>query len=383
MPSHPEAGDALGRGRDSPLVTLLRQPDRASVFSGWQWTRTLAQARAERLAGPLAIRLSQAGVSETLDRAIQRHQLADRRVAERRERILRWETGHIAEALKQVDTRIALLKGAAYVLAALPNGQGRTSSDVDILVPRAALAAVEEALLAKGWRHLKVDLYDQRYYRAYMHELPPLLHEQRGTVLDVHHNIAPQTSRLRVPESFLWQGAEPIPGSPFFRLRPAILTLHAAIHLFHDGEITGGFRDLVDIDGLFRYFSNEPGYWQSLLDCAGQPTLGRPLFYAQRYARQWLETPIPTDFGHRIGAHGPPKPLLRLMDALIEAAFAPAALDTGHKAGDLARWLLYMRSHWLRMPLTMLSYHLAHKAVYRLRDRLRHRRTIGPGLRPQ
>ena len=37
--------------------------------------------------------------------------------------------------------------------------------------------------------------YDQRYYREWMHELPPLLHVRRQTALDVHHAIAPETAR--------------------------------------------------------------------------------------------------------------------------------------------------------------------------------------------
>ena len=382
MTPSPKAETRARGSRESPLVAVLRRLETASTLDGWQWTQVLAQARSERLAGPLATRLAQNGLGADLDPMVQHHLLADRRVAERRERILRWEARHVAEALETVGTPIALLKGAAYTLSQLPNGLGRTSSDIDILVPSPALGAVEAALLDQGWRHLKVDVYDQRYYRSYMHELPPLLHEQRGTVLDVHHNIAPRTSRLRVPEAELWHDAEPVAGTPFLRPRPAILTLHAAIHLFHDGEITGGFRDLVDIDGLFRHFGDQPGYWQGIRDCAGQPTWGRPLFYAQRYARLWFDTPIPTDIVRCLDAYGPAKPLIRLMDHLVDAAFAPASLYTGHKSGDLARWLLYLRSHWLRMPLTMLSYHLAHKATHRVRDRWR-QRAVRPGLRPQ
>lgn len=377
-----KAEDGPSGGRDLPLVALLRRLESVGTLSGWQWTQVLAHARAERLAGPLAMRLAQIGLDVGLDPLVQRHLLADRRVAERRERVLRWEARHISDALESVGVRIALLKGAAYVLSGLPNGLGRTSSDIDILVPRSALEAIEAALLAHGWTHLKIDVYDQRYYRSYMHELPPLLHEERGTVLDVHHNIAPLTSRLQVPEAFLWNDAEPVTGTPFFRLNPAIMTLHAAIHLFHDGEITGGLRDLVDLDGLFRHFSSQPQYWERVVDCAALPTLGRPLFYAQRYARLWFDTPIPIDVVNRLEAYRPARPLLRLMDHLIEAAFAPTCLRTGRKRGDLARWLLYMRSHWLRMPLPMLSYHLAHKAMYRLRDRLR-QRAVRPGLRAQ
>ena len=364
----------------SPLVRLLRQPDSAASLPGWAWTQALAHARAERLGGPLAARLMQAGLTEDLDPRVRRHLLAEHRIAERRDRVLRWETHRVAQALSGVGTRIALLKGAAYALSGLPLGAGRTSSDVDILVPRSALDAVETALLAQGWRHLKMSVYDQRYYRAYMHELPPLLHTERRTVLDVHHTIAPLTSRLAVPDPLLWRDAEPVPGTPFVCPNPAVLTLHAAIHLFHDGEITGSFRDLVDLDGLMRHFSARPGYWQDLLTYAGHAHLGRPLFYAARYARSWLDTPIPTEIDRELQPYGPPAPLAGAMDHLIASAFAPASLIDGRSQGGFARWLLYVRSHWLRMPVRLLSYHLVRKAVRRVRDRLS-QRSGQPGFR--
>lgn len=364
---------ALPDVAETPLVRLLRRPLGAKDLTGWDWTLALAQARAERLSGPLAMRLSGAGQSDCLDPLVQRHLLAERRIAERRERMLRWEARHLARALQGIGAQIALLKGAAYVLSGLPNGAGRTSSDIDILAPRRDLEAVEQALLAHGWQHLKMDVYDQRYYRAYMHELPPLVHAARGTVLDVHHTVTPLTSRLAVPDALLWRDAAPIPGTPFLRPRPAILTLHAAIHLFHDGEVTGGFRDLVDIDGLMRHFAQSPSYWDDLLDCAAQPSLGRPLYYAQRYARAWLETPIPDRVVHTLEACGPSGPVVRLMDRLMQAAFAPVSLYDGGRDGAIARWVLYMRSHWLRMPLPLLSYHLAHKAMRRAQDRFKQR----------
>ncbi|NBD96451.1 MAG: hypothetical protein GVY11_08260 [Gammaproteobacteria bacterium] len=353
----------------TPLVRLLRRPESAAALSGWAWTEALAQARAERLAGPLAMRLTAAGLAGALSPAVQRHVLAERRIAERQERMLRWEAGHVARALADVRAPVALLKGAAYVLSGLPNGAGRMSSDIDLLTPRTHLDAVERALLAHGWQHLKMDVYDQRYYRAYMHELPPLRHPTRGTILDVHHAITPLTSRLTVPDRLLWQDAESIAGTPFLRPSPAVLTLHAAIHLFHDGEIAGGFRDLVDIDGLMRHFAGQPGYWEAILDCAQLPHVGRPLYYAQRYARAWFETPVPDRVIERLEACGPPAPLTRVMDRLVDAAFAPTALLDGSRPGGVARWALYIRSHWLRMPLPMLSRHLANKAVRRFRDR--------------
>ncbi len=41
---------------------------------------------------------------------------------------------------------------------------------------------------------IKSDPYDDLYYRRWMHELPPLVHSERGQLVDVHHTILPLTA---------------------------------------------------------------------------------------------------------------------------------------------------------------------------------------------
>ena len=67
-------------------------------------------------------------------------------VASHHERTLRWEVNRILAALRDVETTVVLLKGAAYEIAGLPAARGRIASDVDILVPREDLRTVEAAL---------------------------------------------------------------------------------------------------------------------------------------------------------------------------------------------------------------------------------------------
>jgi hypothetical protein len=55
------------------------------------------------------------------------------------------------------------------------------------------------------------------------------------------------------------------------------------------------------------------------------------------------------------------------MDYLFFALFTPSAKGT---ASAFARWLLYVRSHWLRMPPLMLARHLAIKGMRRIRELL-------------
>ena len=54
------------------------------------------------------------------------------------------------------------------------------------------------------------------------------------------------------------------------------------------------------------------------------------------------------------------------MDRLVPRALDPAHPDHPVSAGSrLARWLLYVRSHWIRMPPALLARHLAYKFYVR------------------
>jgi hypothetical protein len=88
-----------------------------------------------------------------------------------------------------------VLKGAAYVAAGLPAAAGRLFNDIDLLVPREQLPQAESALMLAGWHASGLSEYDKRYYRRWMHEIPPLQHVQRDTVIDLHHAILPETAR--------------------------------------------------------------------------------------------------------------------------------------------------------------------------------------------
>ena len=76
--------------------------------------------------------------------------------------------------------RWLLLKGGGYVAAGLPPGTGRRVADIDVLVPRADLARVEQLLRDHGWEFPDLDPYDERYYREWMHELPPLIQRNKS-----------------------------------------------------------------------------------------------------------------------------------------------------------------------------------------------------------
>jgi hypothetical protein len=292
------------------------------------------------------------------------HLRAARIIANSQERVIRWEVHCIERALQVAGADFVLLKGAAYVLSEFPFARGRIQSDVDILVPGSALEASESALLQRGWIHAKFDEYDQQLYRRYSHELPPLYHPDRGTVLDVHHTILPLSGRLHPDAQKLLAAAEPIPGTRHKRLCALDMVLHASAHMFQDGDLVRGLRELTDIDGLLRTFSDLPNFLARLLERAEEMNLQRPLFYGLRYATRFLLTPIPVSVISQSRKWAPPLPVLRLMDALVRRALVPYQVSSAFGSNS-ARSLLYVRSHWLKMPPFKLARHLLHQSLRR------------------
>jgi Uncharacterised nucleotidyltransferase len=345
------------------LLRVLVCPARMAALSDAQWNQILPLARASHLLGRLAFEAHDGGFADRLPIRAQAHFRAAAVVARHHARTVRWELNRIERALRQLEIPLLLLKGAAYVAVGLPASRGRLFSDIDIMVPRAALGAVEAALEKAGWERVKVDPYDQRYYRTWMHELPPLRHRERGTVVDVHHSILPPTARLKPDPDKLWAEARRLDGSRLHVLSPPDMVLHSAAHLFHDGDLYRSLRDLVDIGDLLAAFGKEAGFWSDLAARGYALDLGRPLFYALRYTRRLLAASVPDDVMTAAAAFAPRHPALWLMDWLAPCALVPRQSDRIEDA--LGTWLLYLRSHWLRMPARLLMPHLTRQAIRR------------------
>jgi hypothetical protein len=348
--------------RADALVDALRDID--CVFSdAFPWEELIRRAREGDLLGTLSHRLDKAGFLMRFPDAPRAHLRAAQITFKAQETAVRREIAEIAQALQHVGTPVILLKGAAYLLAGLPPSRGRLFSDIDILVPKQALPAVESALMLAGYATTHHHPYDQRYYRRWMHELPPMQHVKRMTMLDVHHTIVPETAPIRLDADKLFQRAMPLTDRDDFSvLGPVDMVLHSATHLFHNEELTHGLRDLVDIDALLRHFGGHPEFWNDLAGRAIELDLGRPLYYALRWASRLLATPVPGAAAGTAKRHAPSAHVAWLMDHLLARALYPAA---DRASTRWARRALYVRGHWLRMPIPLLAWHLTVKTFRR------------------
>ncbi|WP_034158664.1 nucleotidyltransferase domain-containing protein [Sphingomonas sp. ERG5] len=313
------------------LARALRTPGNMRALDATGWTDLLAIARAEQLIGTLAHRLDGVPVPGSVARILE-----DARASAEQGRIVAlWEAEMARRVLAAIGEPLVVLKGTAFVAAGLDAGQGRSIGDLDILVPKARIDAVEAALLAARWEWVKPDPYDDDYYRRWMHELPPLIHRERDRMIDVHHTILPLTARI-TPDAgaLLAARVEAEPG--VHMLLPNDLLVHAAAHLFADGDLAGGMRNLWDVHCLVAQFGTD-----GLAGRAAHHGLVREVARALRLAAAL--------YGD--GAR------LKLADRLYLRRVT-ARDGWGWPIRPVTRLGFYIRSHWLRMPPAMLARHL-------------------------
>lgn len=318
------------------LVRALRDPASVERLDVAEWNGLIAAARGERLIGTLAARIAGRILPDAV-RPILADALED---AARETKQALWEADRARAALKHLDVPVVLLKGTAYAAAGLRAGEGRFIGDLDILVPREHLDAVEAALFAAGWEWVKPDPYDDAYYRQWMHELPPMIHTVRDRMIDVHHTILPLTARQTPDAATLIGDALPLPDG-LFLLSPEDRICHAAAHMLADGDLAGGLRNLWDIHCLLEELAD-----QAKLDArAAHHGLRLHVAQARRLAGRLYEQSDER---------------LTLFDRLVIHRLL--ARDCwGRETNKPLRFAFFVRSHWLRMPPTMLARHLITK----------------------
>jgi hypothetical protein len=346
------------------LLDILVAPARAASLSLDDWELLVRSARGARLLGVLRARFAREALLESLPAEVRAHLESAWATAVHRRQMALQEMRAAAKVLQPLGIPMILLKGGAYIAQGLRCAEGRVLEDLDLMVPRDRLDEAERALLEAGWAFETTDAYDQHYYRAWSHALPPLRVDGHLIELDVHHTISPPTGRVHPDAGALFERSVPIPGSSFRVLSPADQVRHASAHLFQASDCTERLRDLVDIDALVREHSTVPGFWPALLARASEGGYGRCLWYAMRYGAAWLETPVPREVAAELDRYRPPALALAAMDRLITEGLPPRSPE--QEPPFPLRWtwrLLFARSMWLRMPPWLLAYHTVAKAV--------------------
>ena len=318
------------------LARALADPSSVATLDGAGWQDLLTMARAELLSASLAHRLDGIPKPEAAQRFLE-----DAKASYAQGRLVAlWEVEMARRALGALGVPVVLLKGSAFIAAGLAAGQGRFVGDLDILVPRAELDRVEAALLGAGWEWVKPDPYDDAYYRRWMHELPPLIHRDRDRMIDVHHTILPLTARPTPDADALIADSITLPNG-LRMLNSDDMICHAAAHLFADGDLSGGMRNLWDIHCLVDDFGVA-----GLAERARRHGLTSAVHRALRLSHALYGTQLPDGW------------VRSASDDDLYLRRLTARDGWGRQTRPVTRLGFYVRSHWLRMPPLMLARHL-------------------------
>lgn len=353
-----------------PLSKLLCQlfiaPASAVTLGDTQWVEVIRVLRHQQLLARYSCRFRDAGVFTQLPPYARRHMRNAEIIADKQYRQVAAEATELATLLAAIEVSPVFLKGAAYALQPqFKPGLGRTFSDIDILVPKTSITAVEQRLALFGYLAEPVSDYDQHYYRNWTHEIPPVRHHSRGTVLDIHHNLIPPVSG-RAPKMTAFQPHITHTTAGFAVLDLAAITLHSLIHLFFNEDFNKAFRDLTDLHLLFSDFSDED--WSRMIKLADQTGFLFELMLAGRYCQKILQTAMPVWVCQQLEQYQAAPWRMQLLDFIFEHTLLPQHPLTRSFKQELAVLLAFLRGHWLKMPLGILLRHLTMKSFFGLRD---------------
>ncbi|MGR5069483.1 MULTISPECIES: nucleotidyltransferase domain-containing protein [Vibrio] len=344
------------------LVDVLVQPEQLIEVSPATLSNIVAEARYFNMLGQLKYHCNTRGVWSRLPKKFRQQLDTATLFYDNQRRKLAVETDEIAHALSPLNINWIYLKGSAYHLNNMSNFSGRMMSDIDVLVQEEDLPQVEAALRSHGWMPAPVNSYDEKFYRNWSQEIPPLRHIYRQVELDVHFNILPKTLKESINNKHLFEQSLPFSDDPNQKvLTPHAMLAHSAIHLFYESEYAKGLRDLYDIALLINHYSVEASFWDDLIELGRTIGNESSIYLALRYSQQIYCSQIPTTVIDHYAQFRPNWLYLTVLDFCFFAIFTrsfPPHRKSGH---GLAETFLYLRGHLKRMPLRLLVPHLTKK----------------------
>ena len=341
----------------STVTACILKPAKALSLAPIQVADLVLILRSEKLLARFALRAQETNVIEEFSPSIRRQLYNAIDLASIQRNQVQNEAALLKTELARFSDVCIFLKGAAYTLAGLKCSQGRTYSDIDILTLKESLSIIEKRMLFSGWLSQPISDYDQKYYRQWAHEIPPLIHTKRKTVIDVHHNLVPPVSGRAPDITHFLQAVETCDG--FDILSPAGMVLHSAVHLVFNEDFGSSYRDMFDIHFLIEECQSS-NFWQSLYELAEKSGFANELFLALRYTQKYIGTSLP-DAVNELTSYGPLR--LRFLDSTVGVALAPKHALCHVDNRGLASFFAYCRGHILKMPMHILVYHTVVKST--------------------
>jgi hypothetical protein len=321
---------------------------------------------------------------------VKRHLLSAFVHADRQRSQVIYECTVINALLADVNVSPIYLKGANYILRGSRNSLGRIVSDIDLLVPKNELDKVAKVLKNNLWKSEKISDYDAMYYQEWAHEIPPLIHILRDTVLDVHHNLYLPISGRALDISLFEAGAVVV-DEQHRVLNSADSVLHSIIHLFMNEDFSHSFRDLFDLTLLIKEYgyqgngheeyekyeeygnkghgnkgyrnkeSENDEFWNRLSCIASKSGYEKEVYYCLKMYNQLFLLPKPSIY-KELEARFKNIYSDFLINSVITRAMTPKHTLMDTFTVRLSRFYVFMRGHCLKMPPHILFLHLAIKS---------------------
>jgi hypothetical protein len=342
------------------FVGIFSDPKILENFALKQWEVLLRVLRGADMLGSFYYFLENHAQLKNVPEFALKHLISAKRYADRQVQQIKAETSFLQEILAEVNCQPLFLKGAAYVLNQSTNHFGRVMSDIDILVPKKDLAMVEQSLKKAGWREKKLDDYDEQYYRKWAHELPPFTHPERGVTLDVHHTIIPPITGIAIPAAQLFARYQ-VTDSGKHTLSAEMVIVHCIVHLFYNEDYEKSFRDILDIHLLLQDYEVQHNL-VAVSDLANTLGFSKELYYALTLCDQLFNTQrvtkIQAQSTHFVALSSFNQAFIRL---IMLAALMPSHDIIDSRWNKFARFVMFLRGHFLKMPLKILLPHFVVK----------------------
>ena len=342
------------------VIRYLLNPKDSLELSLKQWSELIMILREVELLARFSYLISEQNLIEQLPLKVQQHLQSAQTKADRQAKQAIYEAEQLANNVKASNITPIFLKGVAYTLLNNKASLGRTYSDMDILVNKADLKTIERRLSLFGWFGKKSDDYDEKYYREWAHEIPPLYQASRGTVADIHHNLLPPISG-KAPDIKMFTENTLMTKQGLLTLSKAGLVMHSIIHLFFNEDFSHAFRDITDLHLLFTEEDQKSEFWQELIELSIKSQFETELFYAVRYCQELTETHFPVEFLTTVNKAKPTTFKLTFSDFIFKQVLYPNHSSFRNWQYSIANFFAICRGHILKMPLHILLYHTAHK----------------------
>ncbi len=184
--------------------------------------------------------------------------------------VLLAQSAEIVSVLRAIDAQPVLLKGAAALAQGLYPAHGvRLMTDIDVLIADTKMKESNDALAMRGYRQQRLrqplvrPLVPDDPPQGAPHHDPPLVHDDTGVRVELHHALAVPTFAALLPASDALRRATPVSvnGMAFSVLAPTDRVVHHILHaqLNHHGAQSAivDLRQLVDLAVLVDAFGHE------------------------------------------------------------------------------------------------------------------------------